>query len=455
MVNLSLKDRDIASHLHSFTDLSTHEVEGPHVIGRGEGIYLTDIDGKTYIDGMSSLWCCALGYSEQRLIDAACRQLQELPYSHTFRGRSHPNLIELSERLIALAPDRMSKVFFANSGSEANDTAIKLAWYYNNARGQPDKRKIIARRGGYHGSTIVTASLSGLEAMHTDFNLPVDGILFTDSPHYYHGARAGETEHEFSARLAKSIEELILAEDPRTIAAFIAEPVIGVGGVIVPPDSYFQEIQAVLRKYDILMIADEVICGFGRTGNMFGSTTFGIEPDMITCAKCLSSAYFPISGLMVSDDIYQAMVEESRKVGVFSHGLTYSGHPVGAAVALEALNIYQERNICDHVRSVGEVFQAGLRGFADNPVVGETRGVGLMGAIELVADKDTKQGFPRNLKVGESLMIKAQELGLFVRASGESVLVAPPLIITEEEVGELLNRLGQALEHTSHEVATA
>ena len=447
-----MKDKDIAFHLHSFTNPSTHEATGPQIIEKGEGIYLTDTDGQTYIDGMSSLWCCSLGFSETRLINAAYQQFQKLPYCHTFRGRSHPNLIELAESLVKLAPTHMSKVFFANSGSEANDTAIKLAWHYNKARGKSNKSKIIARQGGYHGSTVVTASLSGLAYMHTSFNLPVSGIIFTDCPHYYRYALESESEEEFANRLANNLEQLILQEGADTIAAFIAEPVMGVGGVIVPPKFYFQKIQEVLRKYDILMIADEVICGFGRTGYMFGSETFGIEPDMMTMAKGLSSAYFPISALMISDEIYGVMVDASQKDGLFAHGLTYSGHPVGAAIALEALSIYREKNICSHVRDIGKLFDSGLQRLLENPIVGEVRSAGLMGGIELVADKNTKESFAMELDVGDRLALKAEKNGLFIRSVGSSLVIAPPLIITRTEMGELLTRLSQAIEEMSDEL---
>ncbi len=443
--NSIYEEKDIAFHLHSFTNLKTHESTGPLVIENGEGVYLIDSSGRRYLDGMASLWCCALGYNEPRLIEAAHEQLRRLPYSHTFRGRSHEKLIDLAEKLVSMVPGRMSKVFFANSGSEANDTAMKLAWYYNNARGKPEKTKIIARKGGYHGTTIATASLSGQGNLHRNFNLPIPGIFYTDCPHYYRYGEGDESEEEFASRLAQNLDDLIVAEGPATVAAFIAEPVMGTGGVIVPPQTYFQKVQAVLRKYDILFIADEVICGFGRTGNMFGSTTFGIEPDMITLAKSLSSAYFPISALLVSGPIYRAMVENSDKIGIFGHGFTYSGHPVGAAIALEAIRIYEERDIVGHVAEVGSVFQEGLQALASHPIVGEARGIGLMGAIELVANKETKERFNPDLRVGEHLMAKAEEYGLFVRAIGDSIVMAPPLVITEDEILKLLDLLEKAL----------
>jgi 4-aminobutyrate--pyruvate transaminase len=339
----------------------------------------------------------------------------------------------------------MSKVFFASSGSEANETAVKIAWYYFNVKGMKEKRKIIARRNGYHGSSIFSASLSDQPLMHAGFNLPIDGILFTDCPNYYRFADEGESEEDFASRLAKSLEDLIVAEGPETIAAFIAEPVMGVGGVVLPPKSYFSKIQGVLRKYDILMIADEVICGYGRTGNMFGSITFNIEPDIITCAKGLSSAYFPISAVIVVENIYCAMVRESGSSGDLEHGFTYSGHPVGAAIAVETLKILEERNILAHVNRMSQPFLSGLKGLETHAIVGESRGVGLMGALELIRDRDSRERFPPSLRVGNAVMERAQELGLFVRSVGDTIVIAPPLIIKEDEIDDLIRMLGDAL----------
>ena len=339
----SAASRDIAYHLHPYTNFRVHEREGPLVITRGEGVRVFDEAGKSYIEGLAGLWCTALGFNEPRLIEAAKRQLETLPFCHGFGGRASNVIIDLAEALIAMAPVPMSKVFFANSGSEANDTAVKIVWYYNNARGRPKKKKIISRHKAYHGVTVATAGLTGLPNNHRDFDLPIKNIVHTDCPHHYRFARDGESEEAFATRCADNLEKLILEEGPDTVAAFFAEPIMGAGGVIVPPATYFEKVQAVVRKYDLLFLADEVICGFGRTGNMWGCQTFDLKPDMITVAKALSSAYLPISGLMVSEDIYQAMVTESDKIGIFAHGFTYSGHPVPAAVALEALRLYEER----------------------------------------------------------------------------------------------------------------
>lgn len=450
----SSQAKDVAYHLHSFTNLREHEQRGPLIIDRGAGVYLYDSEGKRYLDGMASLWCCSLGYDEPRLLEAASRQMAKLPYSHTFRGRANGPALELAEQLIEAVPMPMSRVFFANSGSEANETAVKLAWYYNHSLGRPGKRKIITREGAYHGTTVLASSLSGLPSMHSGFNFSTDYVLRTGCPHHYRHAFADESEEDFATRLARELEELIVREDPDTIAAFIAEPVMGVGGVIVPPETYFEKVQKVLSRHDILLIADEVICAFGRTGNFLGSETVGMQPDIITMAKALSSAYFPISAVMVSDSIYRAVRDESDRLGVFSHGLTYSGHPVAAAVALETLAIYRERGIVKHVARMGQRLKDGLNALADSPLIGEVRGVGLMHAVELVADKESKQPFGADLAVGRFLMDNAEENGLFVRAVGDTILVAPPLVLEEQEVDALLRLLGDALRETERHVAS-
>jgi 4-aminobutyrate--pyruvate transaminase len=342
----------------------------------------------------------------------------------------------------------VSKVFFVNSGSEANDTQIKLIWYHNNALGRPEKKKIISRMRAYHGVTIASGSLTGLPMVHRDFDLPIARILHTDCPHHYRYAEQGESEEEFAARLAGNLEKLIQEEGPDTVAAFIAEPVMGAGGVIVPPRTYFQKIQAVLKKYDILLIDDEVICGFGRTGNLFGCETFGFTPDTMSVAKSLSSAYLPIGAVLIPEEIYRSMLEESRKIGVFGHGFTYSGHPVCAAVALKNLQLFDERDILDHVRKVAPRFQERLSAFQDRPLVGEARGVGLIGACELVADKKEKRSFQPEQGVGAYCAARAQDHGLILRAMGDTVAFCPPLIIREEEIDELFDRFEKALEDT-------
>jgi len=441
--------RDLAFCAHPYTNLAAHRQTGPLVITRGEGIRVFDEAGNGYIEGLAGLWCTSLGFSEPRLADAAARGMRRLPFYHQFGGKAPAPTIELAAKLIGLAPVPMSKVLFANSGSESNDTAIKLVWYYNNALGRPEKKKILSRHRAYHGVTVATASLTGLPANHRDFDLPLPRILHADCPHHWRHARDGEDEEQFSQRLADSLEEMIQREGPETVAAMFVEPVMGAGGVIVPPAGYFEAIQPVLKRHDILLIADEVICGFGRTGNPWGSQTFGIRPDMITCAKALSSGYIPISALLISEPIWQAMVEESEKIGVFAHGYTYSGHPVAAEVALEALAIYAERDIIGHVRSVAPVLQDGLRRLAEHPLVGEARGVGLVGALELVSDKASKQPFPPARGVGAQVARRAEAHGLIVRAlTGDVIAFAPPLIIEAADIEEMLVRVTRALDDT-------
>ncbi|CAK0741414.1 Putrescine--pyruvate aminotransferase [Azospirillaceae bacterium] len=447
----SLADKDRAFVLHPYTHLERHQKQGPMIIERGQGVFVYDDSGRGYIEALAGLWCATLGFSEERLIEAATRQMRKLPFYHGFSHKAHPPMIELAERLIHLAPVPMSKVFFTSSGSEANDTAIKLIWRYNNAVGRPHKKKIISRIKAYHGVTVATTSLTALPLNHRDFDAPLDRFHHTDCPHHYRFGLPGESEEAFSARLADSLEQLILREGPDTIAAFFAEPVMGAGGVITPPSGYFEKIQKVLQHYDVLMVVDEVICGFGRTGAQFGSQTFGINPDIMTLAKGLSAAYQPIAAVLISEPIYQALERHSEQAGPLGHGHTYSGHPVAAAVALETLNIYQERNILDHVRNVSPHFQAGLRMFADHPLVGEVRGVGLLGALELVADKTTRRSFEVDLGMGARVVASAQEQGLILRAMGDSLAFAPPLIISKSEIDEMFRRLRAAIDQVKPE----
>ncbi len=441
--------RDQSFHLHPSTNLRTVLNEGPLVITRGEGVYVYDDQGKRYLEGMAGLWCASLGFSERRLADAAYRQMCELPFYHSFGGKVPAISTELAERLIGIAPAGMGKVLFANSGSEANDTAIKLAWYVNNALGRPRKKKIISRQRAYHGVTIATGSLTGLAFAHDDFDLPIARILHTDAPHHYRGAHAGESEEAFAARLAANLEALILREGPDTVAAFFAEPVMGAGGVIVPPATYFDRIQPILKKYDILFVVDEVICGFGRTGKMFGSQTFNLEPDMITVAKALSAGYLPISATMVSNALYDILLAQSDKLGIFGHGYTYSSHPVPAAVALETLKIYEERDIVATVGRVAPCLQAAIRSHAAHPLIGEARGIGLIGAVELVRDKATKESFAPKAGVAAHLVRRAQHHGaIFRNMPGDIIAFSPPLVISEAEIDDMMECFGKALDET-------
>ena len=448
-----LAKKDVANHFHPYTNLRAIEKDAPLMIVAGDGIEVIDDSGKRYIEGMAGLWCASLGFSEKRLGEAAKRQMDVLPYYHSFSGKAHNVVAEVSEKLISIAPTlalRDGRVIFANSGSEANDTAFKLVHYYHNAIGKPAKKKIIARSKGYHGVTVATASLSGIPMMHQHFDLPIAGVLRAGCPHPYQFAKDGESSEQFATRLADELEALILSEGPDTVGGFIAEPVQGAGGVIVPPPTYFEKIQAILKKYEILFIADEVITGFGRTGNMFGSQTYHLEPDLLTTAKMITSAYVPFSALYVSGKIYQACADASATVGVFGHGYTYSGHPLGCAVALETLKIYQERDLVGHVRTVSPALQDGLRKFADHPLMGDVRGVGLIAAVELAENKHTRTPFDPKRGVGAYLVRRAQEHGLILRAMGGDIIAfSPPLIITEPQIGEMLNRFERALNDTA------
>ena len=420
------------------------------VIERGEGVYVYDNNGTRYLEGMAGLWCTALGYGNEEVVETAAEQMRTLAYSHMFGGKTHPVAMELADKLADMVPVQGAQVFFGNSGSDANDSLIKLIRYYHNAIGKPGKYKVIARERAYHGVTVAAASLTGLPANHTHFSLPFEalGVLRTGAPHFYRDGLPGETEEEFASRRAAELEELILAEGPDTIAAFIAEPVNGAGGVVVPPVGYFEKIQAVLEKYDIFMWADEVITGFGRTGADFGSTTFNIKPQMMTLVKALSSAYMPVSAAVVTGDMYEAMIEPSAQVGVFGHGYTYSGHPVACAVASKVIDIYQRDKLFEHAASVGDYLQEKLRGFADHPLVGEVRGVGLIAALELVANKESRQAFDGNA-VGGFCQKICQDNGLLVRAmAGNAIALCPPLIITRAQVDELVDKLGRALDAT-------
>jgi len=447
--------RDIANHLHPYTNLAAHAESGPHIFNRGEGIYVFDDEGKKYIEGLSGLWCASLGFSEKRLVEAATRQMEALPFYHNFAHKAVEPTIELAEFLVERAPVPMSKVFFTNSGSEANDTQIKIVWYYNNVLGRPEKKKIIARRSAYHGITLAAASLTGLQYAHNAFDVPLKNFIHTDCPHHYHHAEEGESEDQYSTRLADNLEKLIEDEGPDTVAAFIAEPFLGAGGVIPPPQGYFEKIMPILEHHDILFIVDEVISGFYRTGDMFATETYGLKPDLITMAKALSAAYLPIGGVMLSEKIHDVLVEGSRKFGIFGTGFTYSGHPVPAAVALETQKIYEDQNIGRHVKHVSKRFQERLHGFADHPLVGETRGVGLIGGIELVKNKETKENFDPADKVGPWVMNRAADHGLITRAMlNDSVGFCPPLIIDEQQIDDMFDMFARTLDDAVAHVAT-
>ncbi|WP_191083265.1 aspartate aminotransferase family protein [Roseococcus microcysteis] len=442
--------RDVASVLHPYTDARAHQKNGPLVITRGEGVRVFDDQGKSYIETVAGLWCAALGFHNERLVEAATKQMRQLPFYHGFTGRTHEPQVDLAEMLLERAPVPMSKVFFANSGSEANDSAIKMIWYYNNAIGRPQKKKIISRLKGYHGVTIASASLTGLPYNHKFFDLPIAGILHAGTPHHYHNAHPGESEEAFATRLAEELDAMIMSEGPDTVAAFFAEPIMGAGGVILPPATYFEKIQAVLKKHDVLLVADEVICGFGRTGEYWGSQSLGMRPDILTCAKALSSSYLPISAVMVNERVFEGLADGSAGLGTFGHGFTYSGHPVAAAVAVETLKIYDEIDIVGHVKRVAPTMQDGLRALSGHPLVGEVRGMGLIGAVELVADKATHANFDPAMKIAPRLVKIAESHGLILRSlPNDSIAFSPPLVITEAEITDMVTRFGAALDELS------
>ncbi len=424
------------------------------MIDRGDGVYVYDTNGNKYLEGLAGLWCTSLGYGNQELIDTTTEAMSRLSFQHMFGGKSHQLGIDLAEKLASIVPTENAKIFFGNSGSDANDTLIKLLHYYASAIGKSEKRKIITRERAYHGVTVAAGSLTSLPANLAHFDAPLEalGILRTDHPHYYRGRKDAETEDQFVDRIVGNLEELIVAEGPETIAAMICEPITGAGGVIVPPEGYYEKVQALLRQHNILFWADEVITGFGRTGNDFGCTTMNIDkPDMMTFAKQLSSAYFPISASVIRGDIYEAMIEQSATVGVFGHGYTYSGHPVGCAIALKTIEIYERDKIFEHAATVGEYFQKRLNEFADHELVGEVRGRGLIGALEIVADKDS--GEPFDASVVGFLAQACQDNGLIGRAlAGTCIAFCPPLIISENQIDELIEKLDRSLQQTLEHV---
>ena len=441
----NLQTRDIEAVLHPYTPLHKLKTQGPLVIERGEGVFVYDTQGRDYIEGMSGLWCAGLGFGNEEMVEAATEQLRTLPYYHLFGAKGMEPAIELAEKLKEIAPMPISKVFFTSSGSEANDTQVKLAWYMNNALGRPNKKKIISRQKAYHGVTIMAASLTGLPYNHIGWDLPVDRVLHTDCPHYYRFGKDGESESEFVARLVQSLRDLIEREGPDTIAAMIAEPIMGAGGVLVPPATYFAEIQKVLDEHDIMMISDEVINGFGRTGNWWGCQTTGMTPKTISAAKQLTSAYAPLGAVLVPDDVYDAYVSHSEKIGTFGHGFTYGGHPLGCALGVKAIEIYQKNDILGHVRKISPLFEARLKKVADHPLVGEVRFSGLMGGVELVADKATKRFFDPKSGVGAQTARFCEANGVILRAIGDTIAFCPPMVINEAELNELFDRFEKAL----------
>ncbi|WP_194094039.1 aspartate aminotransferase family protein [Marivivens aquimaris] len=444
-----LQALDSAHHMHPFTDAEGLAAKGARVITRAEGVWLQDSEGHRILDGMAGLWCMNIGYGRDSLAEVAARQMKELPYYNTFFQTTHVPVIALSAKLAELAPGDLNNVFFASSGSEANDTNLRLVRRYWQCKGQPQRRIVIGRKNGYHGSTMAGASLGGMGGMQDHGGGIIDGIEHINQPNWW--SEGGDMSPEdFGLARAKELEDKILEVGPENVAAFIGEPVQGAGGVIVAPDTYWPEIQRIVDKYGILLIADEVICGFGRTGEWFGSTTVGIKPDIMTIAKGLSSGYIPIGGSIVSDEIAQTVGAQ----GDFNHGYTYSGHPVAAAVALENLRILEEENLVSYVKNdIGPYLAEKWHSLADHPMVGETKIVGLMASLALTPNKDARAKFASDEgTIGFMTRERCFANDLIMRHVGDRMIIAPPLVITREEVDELIVRARKSLDEAYEQV---
>lgn len=452
----SLTEKDKQFFFHPFTALKAHESTGGKIMVSGKDSTLKDSDGNSYLDAMAGLWCVNLGYGNERLRAAISDQISTLSYYHAFSGMSTDLAAELAAKIIGMAPKNMSKVFFGNSGSDANDTNAKIVWFYNNALGRPNKKKIISRLRGYHGVTVLSGGLTGLKNLHDGFDIPLNMIRHVRPPHRLWEKEPGMSDSDFAQTLAKELEDLIIKEGPDTVAAFIAEPIQAAGGVIVPPSEYFPAIQKVLRKYEILLIADEVVTGFGRLGKMFGSDVFGIEPDIITVAKGLTSAYIPLSGSIISEEIWQVLRDGSEKYGAFGHGYTYSAHPVAARCAITTLDILQEEKLPELALARGNFLHQRLQHyFADHPLVGEIRGQSLIAAIEIVAEKSPAKAFDPALKIGPRIAKRALELGVITRAlpASDSLSFSPPFTVTEDELERMVSTVRAAVDDIHKELA--
>ncbi|WP_232372536.1 aminotransferase [Acuticoccus mangrovi] len=448
--------RDVRHVLHGYVELKAQRESLPTVITAGEGIYVKDENGTPYIEAASGMWCTSLGFGEEELVEAAAEQMRKLPYYHTVGYKSVNPAIDLAEKLAEMAPIKDARVYFALSGSEANDALVKFIRYYNNAVGRPQKKKFIARHNGYHGATVATTSLTGIPINHVAFDLPLPGFLHTTDPHYLHHAHAGETREAFAERLARELDEMIEKEGPDTVAAFMAEPITGAGGVIIPPEPYYEKVQEVLKKHDVLFLDDEVVNGIWRTGKLWGAETMGIAPDTMTVAKGLTSAYQPLSALILSDEIYRGMEKGSLGVGFFAHGQTYSGHPVSCAVALKVLEIIETRDIGGHVGRVSPTFARRLQKLGEHPLVGDVRCKGLIGAVEFVADKKTGRLFDPSGVVARRIKERAESAYKLITRnvpSGDSIAFSPPLIITESEIDEVFDRFEKAVNDVMGELA--
>lgn len=453
-VSLEILDQKYA--LHPFTSLREHALSGPLMIVEGQGCWLTDTAGESYLDAMAGLWCVNIGYGNAEMADAMRDQTRRLSYYHTFSSMANDVSTILAERLVTMAPVPMSRVFFGNSGSDANDTQIKIVWYYNNILGRPEKKKIISRNRGYHGVTVATGGLTGLDNLHDGFDLPLPMIRHVRAPHRLWEAQPGMSDAEFSGLLAGELEELILAEGPDTVAAFIAEPIQAAGGVIVPPAGYFQAISEVLRRYDVLLIADEVVCGFGRLGYQFGTEVFEMEPDLITVAKGITSAYVPLSACLISERVSEVLATGSERYGVFGHGYTYSAHPLAAAAALTNLGIIERDGLVNQARKRGEYLLERLHDcFAEHEFVAEVRGKGLIAAVEFVARRDPLERFDPGLGIGARVTKASRAHHVITRAlpAADTIAFSPPFIVTEAEIDQMVEGTRLALDDVASEFA--
>ena len=441
---------DRSSQLHPFTPARAYSGGSfaSRVVTGGKGIRIREHGGRELIDAFAGLYCVNVGYGRSEIAQAISAQAHELAYYHSYAGHSNVPAITLAQRILKWAPEGMRRVFFGMSGSDANETQVKLVWYYNNVLGRPAKKKIISRHRGYHGATVMSGSMTGLPTYHAAFDLPVAGVLHTTAPHAYWSAPQGMSELDFSAQCAADLEALIQHEGPDTVAAFIAEPVLGTGGLVPPPEGYWDAIQPVLQRHDILLIADEVITGFGRTGTPFGCHRYGIKPDLITIAKGLTSGYLPLSAAIVGDKVWQVVQSGSDQLGAFAHGYTYSAHPLCAAAANANLDIVENEDLVGNAARSGAVLQAALRErFAEHPHVGEVRGVGLLAAVEFVADREHRVRFDAADKTGPRLAAACMEHGVIVRAMpfGDVLGFAPPLIVTAADVHEIVDKVAAAV----------
>jgi adenosylmethionine-8-amino-7-oxononanoate aminotransferase len=443
-MSAQLKDKDLKAFLHGFSSLSQIRSDGPQVMVKGEGVYVFDDQGHRYLEANSGLWNAVLGFNDEVVLDAARAQFDQISAYHTFFGRNSEPGIELAGLLASVAPMPAGRVFFTNSGSEANDTAVKMAWMVQRNRGQAGRRKIISRRGAYHGTTVMGANLTGRDYNRV-FGMPFGDVRFTDCPHYWRYGGAGETESAFLDRLVANLEQLIELEGPETIAAFIAEPLLGAGGVILPPAGYFPRIRQVLGRYGILLIADEVITGLGRTGNLWGTQTFDIEPDIITTSKCVTAGYYPVGAVLPSAEITVELDAASEAMDEFPHGFTTAGNPVGCAIGVATVNRIVNDGVFDHLVKVAPYFQQRLRAFADHEHVGEVRGIGLTGAIEVVQNKESKVAFDSTLGVSDRIAQRGLSEGIVIRPIGGAVIFAPPFIVTPDEIDELFDAFVRTL----------